>query len=50
MKPRRKYDQEFKQMAVELSKHRESILLLAAELDIKPEFCLIQHKITMAVT
>ena len=36
MKTRRKYDQEFKQMAVELSHHREDISKLAEELDIKP--------------
>ena len=36
MKPRRKYDREFKQMAVELSHHREDISKLAEELDIKP--------------
>jgi len=36
MKTRRKYDQEFKQMAVELSRHREDISVLAEELDIKP--------------
>jgi len=36
MKPRRKYDREFKQMAVELSQHREDISKLAEELDIKP--------------
>ena len=36
MKPRRKYDQEFKQMAVELSYQREDISKLAEELEIKP--------------
>jgi len=36
MKTRRKYDQEFKQMAVELSRHREDISVLAEELDINP--------------
>ena len=36
MKTRRKYDHEFKQMAVELSHHREDISELAEELDIKP--------------
>jgi len=36
MKTRRKYDQEFKQMAVELSHHREDISKLAEELDINP--------------
>jgi transposase-like protein len=36
MKTRRKYDQEFKQMAVELSHNREDISNLAEELDIKP--------------
>lgn len=36
MKARRKYDREFKQMAVELSQHREDISKLAEELDIKP--------------
>lgn len=37
MKKRRKYDQEFKQMAVELSKHREDIRALAEELEIRPD-------------
>ena len=37
MKTRRKYDKEFKEMAVELSRHREDIGELAAELDIKPD-------------
>jgi transposase len=37
MRTRRKYDPEFKQMAVELSKHREDIKALAAELEIKPD-------------
>ncbi|HDJ33245.1 MAG TPA: transposase [Bacteroidetes bacterium] len=37
MKTRRKYDQEFKKMAVELSRHREDICKLAEELDIKPD-------------
>jgi len=36
MKPRRKYDREFKQMAIELSLHREDIRKSAEELDIKP--------------
>ena len=36
MKSRRKYDREFKEMAVELSHHREDISKLAEELDIKP--------------
>lgn len=36
MKTRRRYDREFKQMAVELSKNRENIVELAAELDIQP--------------
>jgi transposase len=36
MKKRRKYDREFKQMAVELSKHRDNIRALAEELEIKP--------------
>ena len=36
MRTRRKYDQEFKQMAVELSHHREDISKLAEELDITP--------------
>lgn len=35
MKTRRKYDREFKQMAVELSHHRQDISELAKELDIK---------------
>ena len=35
MNSRRKYDREFKQMAVELSHHREDISKLAEELDIK---------------
>ncbi len=34
---RRKYDKEFKLMAVELSKSREDIPVLAKELDIRPE-------------
>jgi transposase-like protein len=34
MKTRRKYDQELKQMAVELSHHREDISKLAEELDV----------------
>jgi transposase len=37
MKKRRKYDQEFKQMAVELSKHREDLKALAEELEIRPD-------------
>jgi transposase len=37
MKTRRKYDPEFKQMAVELSKHRNDISALAEELEIKPD-------------
>ena len=37
MKTRRKYDPEFKQMAVELSKHRTDIKTLAEELEIKPD-------------
>jgi len=37
MKIRRKYDREFKQMAVELSKHRKDIRALADELDIRPD-------------
>ena len=37
MKKRRKYDPEFKQMAVELSRHRKDIKNLAEELDIRPE-------------
>lgn len=37
MKKRRKYDQEFKQMAVELSKHREDLRVLAEELEIRPD-------------
>jgi len=37
MKTRRKYDREFKQMAVELSQHRNDISKLAEELDIKPD-------------
>ena len=37
MKTRRKYDREFKEMAVELSRHREDISELAEELDIKPD-------------
>jgi len=36
MNSRRKHDREFKQMAVELSHHREDISKLAEELDIKP--------------
>lgn len=36
MKTRRKYDREFKQMAVDLSKHRKDIGALAEELEIKP--------------
>jgi len=36
MKTRRKYDREFKQMAVELSQHRNDVSKLAEELDIKP--------------
>ena len=37
MKRRKKYDREFKQMAVELSNTREDIPALAAELDIRPD-------------
>ena len=37
MKKRRKYDREFKQMAVELSKHRDDIRALAEELEINPD-------------
>jgi transposase len=37
MKTRRKYDREFKEMAFELSRHREDISELAEELDIKPD-------------
>ena len=37
MKTRRKYDREFKEMAVELSRHRDDISQLAEELDIKPD-------------
>ena len=37
MKKRRRYDKEFKQMAVELSKHRNDLSALAAELEIRPE-------------
>ncbi len=37
MKKRRKYDQEFKQMVVELSNTREDISALAAEMDLRPE-------------
>ena len=37
MKTRKKYDPEFKRMAVELSKHRKDIRALAEELDIKPD-------------
>jgi len=37
MKKRRKYDSEFKQMAVELSKHRKDLIILAEELDISPD-------------
>ena len=37
MKKRRKYDREFKQMAVELSKHRNDIRVLAGELEINPD-------------
>ena len=37
MKKRRKYDREFKQMAVELSKYRDDIRALAKELEIKPD-------------
>ena len=37
MRKRRKYDREFKQMAVELSKHREDIKSLAEELEITPD-------------
>lgn len=37
MEKRRRYDNEFKQMAVELSKHREDLIALASELDIKPD-------------
>ena len=37
MKKRRKYDQEFKQMAVELSKHREDLRALAEELEIRAD-------------
>ena len=37
MKPRRNYDQEFKQMAVDLSHHRDDIGKLAEELEIKPD-------------
>lgn len=36
-KIRKQYDREFKVMAVELSKTRESIVLLAKELDVRPE-------------
>ncbi len=44
MKTRRKYDQEFKQMAVELSHHREDISKLAEELDIKPNILYMWRK------
>jgi len=37
MKKRRKFDREFKQMAVELSKHRDDIGTLAEELEITPD-------------
>ena len=37
MKKRRKYDREFKQMAVELSKHRDDVKVLAEELEIKSD-------------
>lgn len=37
MKKRRKYDREFKQMAVELSKYRDDIRALAKELEIRPD-------------
>ncbi len=37
MKKRRKYDREFKQMAVELSKYRDDIRVLAEELEINPD-------------
>lgn len=37
MKKRRKYDREFKQMAVELSRHRDDVKALAEELEIKPD-------------
>ena len=37
MKNRRKYDNEFKQMAIELRKHRNDLSGLAAELEIRPE-------------
>ena len=44
MKPIRKYDQEFKQMAVELSHHRDDISKLAKELDIKPDLLYRWHR------
>jgi len=37
MRKRRKFDREFKQMAVELSKHRDDIKALAGELEIRPD-------------
>jgi len=37
MKTRKKYDREFKQMAVELSKHRDDVTTLAEELEITPD-------------
>ena len=37
MRKRRKFDREFKQMAVELSKHREDIQALTEELEITPD-------------
>ena len=37
MKKRRTYDPEFKQMAVELCKHRKDLRTLAEELDIKSD-------------
>ena len=37
MKTRKKYDREFKQMAIELSKHRDDVKTLAEELEITPD-------------
>jgi transposase len=37
MKNRRKFDREFKHMAIELSYNREDIPVLATELDIRPD-------------
>jgi len=45
MKKRRKYDKEFKQMAVELSKHQDDIAALATELEIINHVILMGYEI-----